>query len=382
MIQSNTLLRAPVPDASGTGGTRCHSFHPAKLGRNDADELQLGGSAAPVAQCLADKIMPAVNNGEAPQPPHRDGPSRPRRFRLRGTKNGLNVTALVCLMTALAGFVVRADTHLYAGALGTNQNDKLYVYNGYQFDANTTNYAFPQILRTNGLNAGYYRGEASQITFAALGATGDNSEGQGPIYFTNLVGVPFYNPAVGSRIAVQVVSVTGPDGGSLQFWDAAGLQPGSTITFSTPVGTSGGTNCFVISENNGASDSDPYGHIHYRTFTTTLPGIYVVGFRLIDISTNGLGGGPIHTPSDLLTIRLQAGLRIEKFQGVTNRVTVSFRSPYAISNRLEATDSLLQPDWQPVGGGVFGLGTLQSLSDTNIFQPARFYRLRQLNNLP
>ncbi len=278
--------------------------------------------------------------------------------------------------------VVRADTHLYAGALGTNQNNKLYVYNGYQFDANLTNYAFPQILRTNGLNAGYYRGEASQITFAALGATSDNPEQQGPIFFTNLVGVPFYNPAVGSRIAAQVVSLSGPAGGSLQFWEAAGEQSGSTVTFSTPVGTTAGTNYFIVSENDGSPGSDPYGHIHYRAFTTTVPGIYVVGLRLIDLSTNGLNGGPIHAPSDILPLRLQAGLRIEQFQRFTNRVTLSFRSPYAISNILEAADSLSPTSWQTVGTGLFGLGNLQSLSDTNISNPARFYRLRQLNNLP
>jgi hypothetical protein len=115
------------------------------------------------------------------------------------------VSVLVVVLLGLGAFALPSlgDTHIYAGALGTNQNDKLYPYNGFQFDANLTEYAFPQVLRTNGPNAGYYRGELSQITFAALGATGDNEEGQGPIFFTNFVGVPFYNPAVGSQVAAS-----------------------------------------------------------------------------------------------------------------------------------------------------------------------------------
>src|SRR3954470_16707595 len=98
---------------------------------------------------------------------------------------------------------VQADTHIFAGALGTNQNDKLNFSNGPLFDATKTNFSFPQILRTNGLNAGYYRGDA--LTFSALAGTEINV---GPI--------PLH-AAFGSRLAVQVVSVDGPAGGGFQF---------------------------------------------------------------------------------------------------------------------------------------------------------------------
>lgn len=262
----------------------------------------------------------------------------------------------------------RADTHIHAGALGTNLNDRLHFSNGSAFDAAQTSYSFPQILRTNGLNAGYYRGDV--LTFDALAGTPPNG---GPI--------PGH-AAFGSRLAVQVVSVSGPPGGRFAFWEGDGESDLGAITFSVPVGTTNGAHYLLISENGGEPDTDPYGHIHGREFTTSLPGTYLVGLRVIDVSGNGTGGGPIHSPSDVLKIRFQAGLRIEAMQTLTNRVTVSFRSPPAISNVLEATTSLASSNWLPVAGPLRGNNNLQSLTDTNVPAGNRYYRLRQLNNLP
>jgi len=185
----------------------------------------------------------------------------------------------------LSAFVLstRADTHIFAGALGTNQNDKLNFSNGALFDATLSSFSFPQTLRTNGLNAGHYRGDV--ITFSALPGTPING---GPIPGC---------AAFGSRLAVQVVSVDGPPGGSFAFWEGDGESSLGVITFSVSAGTTNGTNFFVISENNGEAGADPYGHIHGRMFTTSAPGTYIVGFRVIDISTNGAGGGPIQSPS-------------------------------------------------------------------------------------
>jgi hypothetical protein len=261
-----------------------------------------------------------------------------------------------------------ADTHIYAGALGTNQNDQLFFSNGGGFDATASSYALPQILRTNGLNTGYYRGDA--LTFSALAGTIPNG---GPI---------LGHAAFGSRLAVQVVSVTGPPGGSFAFWEGDGESDLGNITFSVPVGTTNGTDYLLISENNGEPGADPYGHFHGREFTASAPGTYIVGFRVIDLSTNGVGGGPIQSPSDILPVRFQAGLRIETIQTFTNRVTVSFRSPPAISNVLEATSAIGSGTWLPVAGPLRGNNNLQFLTETNPPGVNRFYRLRLLNNLP
>ena len=273
-------------------------------------------------------------------------------------------------MMALAAATLssHADTHIYAGAAGTNQNDKLAFSNGAAFDATQTSYSFPQILRTNGLNAGYYRGDV--LTFSALAATIPNG---GPIAGA---------ASLGARLAVQVVSVEGPPGGSFAFWEGDGESDLGVITFSEPVGTTNGTNTLVISENNSEPGADPYGHIHGREFTTSVPGTYIVGFRAIDTSTNGPGGGPLQSPSDILPVRFQAGLRIEAIQPFTNRVSVSFRSPPAISNLLEATESLTSGLWLPAAGPLKGNNNLQTLTDTNAPAGNSFYRLRVLNNLP
>ncbi len=277
-------------------------------------------------------------------------------------------SAFVVLGLGVLALPGRADTHIFGGALGTNQNDKLFFSNGSAFDATLSSYSFPQVLRTNGLNAGYYRGEVISLT--SLAALPENG---GPI--------PGH-AAFGAQLAIQVVSVQGPAGGSFAFWEGDGESDLGAITFSVPVGTTNGSNYLLISENAGAPDTDPYGHIHGREFTTSLPGTYLVGFRVIDVSGNGAGGGAIHAPSDVLPVRFQAGLRMERLQTFTNRVAVSFRSPPAISNVLEATTSLTGTNWFPAAAPLRGNNNLQTFTDTNAPAGNRFYRLRQLNNLP
>jgi len=290
-------------------------------------------------------------------------PTKCRAVALRCVSD-LVVLGLGVLM-ALPG---RADTHIYAGALGTNQNDKLYFANGGSFDATMSSMALPQVLRTNGLNAGYYRGDS--VTFSALPAL---VESGGPI--------PGH-AAFGAQLAIQMVSVQGPPGGSFAFWEGDGESALGNITFSELVGATSGTNFLIISQNGSEPDTDPYGHIHGREFTASAPGTYLVGFRVIDVSTNGAGGGPIHSPSDVLPIRFQAGLKIQNIQNLTNRVSVSFRSPPGISNLLEAVDSFTSTNWQPAAPPLRGNNALQSFTDTNAPTRNRFYRIRQLNNLP
>jgi hypothetical protein len=124
------------------------------------------------------------------------------------------------------------------------------------------------------------------------------------------------------------------------------------------------------------------GQILTGEFTTSAPGTYIVGFRLIDLSTNGVNGGPIQSPSDILLVRFQAGLRIEGIQNLTNHTTISFRSPPGISNVLEAIDHITSVDWRPAAAPLRGNNNLQSFTDTNPPSSSRFYRIHQLNSLP
>ena len=185
-----------------------------------------------------------------------------------------------------------------------------------------------------------------------------------------------------SNPTALVTLPVGTVNGSFAFWEGDGESSLGNITFSVPVGTTNGSNYVIISENGGVPNTDPSGHIHGRAFTTSLPGTYLVGFRVIDVSSNGAGGGPIHTPSDVLPVRFQAGLKIEAMQLFTNRVTVSFRSPPGISNRLEAITALGSTNWFPAAAPLRGNNNVQTFTDTNAPSGIRYCRLRQLNHLP
>lgn len=278
------------------------------------------------------------------------------------------ILALALFAILMGTLPCDADTHIFAGAQSTNQGAKLFFSNGFVFDANLTNTYLPQILRTNGLNEGHYRGDS--LTFAGLSATISNG-GEIPGH-----------AALGTRLAIQVVSVVGPAGGRFEFWEGDGESDLGVITLSVPAGTTNGANAFVISENQGEAGADPYGHIHGREFTTSAPGTYIVGFRVIDISTNGPGGGPLQVPSDVLPVKFQAGLHVDATQIFTNRVSVMFRSPTAISNLLEAANSPDSTSWVAVAGPLRGNNVVQTLTETNTPSGNRFYRLRVLNNFP
>jgi hypothetical protein len=217
-------------------------------------------------------------------------------------------------------------------------------------------------LATNGLNAGYYR--SGDITFSSQAATLLNA------------GPATDHAAMGSRLALQVVSLSGPTGGSFQFWEGDLGSPGNQVTFSLPVGTTDGTNSIVLSENEGEPDADPYGHVHGRVFTATKPGLYVVGFRLIDISANGVGGTPIHAPSDLFEMYFQAGLVITGLASTPNGIEVTFGGQNGKTNSLEAADALPGNPWTTVAGPLRCANQMQTLTDTNALGTARYYRLR------
>ena len=183
--------------------------------------------------------------------------------------------------------------HLNAGAAGTNQNDRVIWANGADFIASsgyvkTLNYA------DEGRFAGYYEGG---ITPTALPAT---LETGGPDPDAS---------AFGSYLQFRMSCLEGPVGGAFGFWESGTTSPGISLA---PGQAS--TNLWRLSENDGAPGADPFGHIHGRRFTATRPGIYKVGFTAVDTSTNGAGGGAIHTPSEELPIWFQAGVSIQSVQ--------------------------------------------------------------------
>jgi hypothetical protein len=242
--------------------------------------------------------------------------------------------------------------------VGTSQGDALAFDNGGLFDTSTA-YVFTLIYTNGSTYAGYYQGN---ITLTALAATPAHA---GPVPGAS---------ALGSRLFAQVMSVDGPPGGAFGFWDTGATTP--TITLSSG-GT--GTNLYLLSENDGAPGSDPYGHIHGRRFTATKPGLYTVAFRAFDLSTNGVGGAPIHSPSEVLKIYFQAGVNITSVQKSDDAATVTFGARLNHNYVLQWSGNPSDPlSWMDGGDVVGGNDALASITDTSATNQARFYRIKDL----
>jgi hypothetical protein len=196
----------------------------------------------------------------------------------------------LALTTSAALQPLAQHGHLNAGAVGVNQGHQLHFANGDIFAA-SSGYVKTLVPAFSGRFAGYYEGG---ITPTALATTVANG---GPVADA---------PAPGSFIQMGIVSVTGPAGGQFAFWEHDTVAP----TFSYASGYSTATpDLFALSDaalGAGAAGADPFGHIHSRRWTATSLGEYSVTFQLFDTSVNGAGGGPIHSASDLLTIRFSA----------------------------------------------------------------------------
>jgi hypothetical protein len=233
----------------------------------------------------------------------------------------------------------------------------LYFANGFNFLTNS-GYALQLKSETNGVFAGYFRGAT---TFTALPST------------ENFGGPAFGHAVPGAHLELQIESVLGPAGGAFLFWENEEGELGTHVTFSVPVGERNGTNRFVLSENDGSADSDPFGHIHGRSFGATLAGLYQVGLRILDTSANGPGGTSLHPPSELFQMYYQAGVTIASIAVEAETVRVGFAAFKGGRYQLESTDSLEGP-WEAVGDVVVGKDYLESVPVSA--RASGFFRLR------
>ena len=274
--------------------------------------------------------------------------------------------ATVTLMAMIESVVAQDHGHLNVGAVGTNQNDQLTFDNRDIFDI-TTNYVNTLTLAVSGTYAGYYQGNnQGNITLTALAATEAH------------LGPKPNAPALGSRIFAQLVSVDGPADGAFAFWETGATSP----TISLVSGTNG-TNTFRLSENDGSPGSDPYGHIHGRRFTATKPGIYTVGFRAFDFSTNGIGGGPIHTPSSVIKIYFQAGVTMKSVEPDAGQTRVAFGAQAGFLWQLQAVNAFpAGTNWQAVGDPILGDDYFHEVEDDQAMEVQRYYRVEGAPYVP
>jgi hypothetical protein len=193
--------------------------------------------------------------------------------------------------------------YCFATVSGSNYDPQIYYDPG--------SYTYPY--------AGYYY-NGVQI-FNALPATADQG---GPVDGA---------AALGTVIQLELLSVEGPAGAGLTFWEgnsdgSYGVNP----TWSLPVPSSGVTNLIPVTQAANSSTNDPYGLVQNRVFGFTKPGLYKLTWQLVDTSTNGPGGTPQNLPSAPFSLYYQAGCTITSIASAPDGVQLIFAAPTGFLN--------------------------------------------------
>ncbi len=255
--------------------------------------------------------------------------------------------------------------HLFCGAETNAQDGRLIWVNRTSYDTNSNGGIAPECLYMaagDSLYPGLYSSDATFVSLPATLATG----GPAP----NCA-------ALGAYIEVQLLSLSGPKGGELSLWQESEDATETSRIFSLPVGTSYSTNRMNVSE---GFDQDPFGHIHGRRFSANQPGLYTLGFQLLDTSTGGRNGGPIQKPSITNYIYFQAGFYLDSMLLTNQTVQIRFGVFPFKNYELEATTDPGTTNWTKIDSFPGNSHShLQYMTDSNAIAPARFYRIRQVN---
>jgi hypothetical protein len=191
----------------------------------------------------------------------------------------------------------------------------------------------------------------------------------------------------GAWIWMEIVSVSGPSGGNFGFWEEDWSASNDTPSRSFPANQPTGNYRFILSEGFDDVGEDPFGHIHGRSWTADKPGTYIVGFRLVDLSTNGPGGGPWHTPSQIYYFNFQAGPSFQHtMQRSGNSAILTWPSQlgyYAADTAqtgivftVQRTTSLSPATWTNIGTVTGTTANTATFTDPSPPTGNAFYRLR------
>ena len=270
--------------------------------------------------------------------------------------------AVACLIVGTARAQFQTVT---AGALTTNLNAKLKFANGTNFDVGsgyTHTLIYTAVTNFSTTNASY---SSTNLQFWSLSITN-----------------PSGSAAVCAYIVAEVLSVTGPSGGVLTYWE----QNWRTPTFHFPVGVPpvSGSNRFDVSDiaaGAGLPDGDPVGRIPTRRFAVNKAGDYFLTLKLIDLSTNSAAWGPQHIESDPITIKFTTAtdLAFTRIRLTNSVATLTLKQSGITNLFLEVSTNLAGPNWVPVVGPFANApaGTnVTTLAITNSASLAWFYRLR------
>lgn len=178
---------------------------------------------------------------------------------------------------------------------------------------------------------------------------------------------------LGACVQFELVSLKGPNGSSLAFKTTNG---GATVA-SINAGEQGRAVRIRVTAHEGLQDADPYGRLDGCSIVADTPGLYYLEFRLVDTSTNGTGGLPIHAPSNLYRMCFQAGLAIGALQIQSGHAVTRFGGAQGRVFYLErATAFGDDTRWETVAGPLAGGDRLLELEDPEPIASNAFYRLR------
>jgi hypothetical protein len=268
-----------------------------------------------------------------------------------------SVTSLVAgAVVVLADHAsAQAHGHLYIGASSRAPGTQLFFDNEYEFAA-ASNYVKTLTFDTTTKYSNYFQGN---ITLTGRALYSSNS---GPETFA---------ASPGTFIQASIAKVEGPPGGEFAFWENGNNAPTIRVASGNM-----STNLFQITSGILSPTSDPYGHIHGRRFTATKPGIYKVSFKAWDTSTNGSGGGPVHTPSELCPVYFQAGLMARSITRTGAMATITYGSFTNSTFTIESATNLLATNiWTAIGPARNGDDYFQTQRDPNS-SAMRWYRVR------
>lgn len=261
------------------------------------------------------------------------------------------VTASLCLAGTLA---TAQHLHFVAGAEAPVPGTKLIAVNSNDFVA-ATRFVQTMTFTNQGTHAGYYLANHSFIVAAATAEHGGPEAGA---------------PALGAWIHMGMVSVAGPAGGEIGYWEVGATNPTITLAAGQT-----GTNLWRISENDGSPGSDPYGHIHGRRFTATKPGLYLIGFRFVDLSAFGITGAPIHAPSEIVYVFYQAGITVSAPAKDSGSFSVEIGTVFNRVHTLQWAEELSPSAVWTDGPSITGDNHFKTLTDATASGPRRFYRV-------
>lgn len=167
-------------------------------------------------------------------------------------------------------------------------------------------------------------------------------------------------PADGADPRIEIVSVSGPAGGSFAFWEVGATAP----TWTLPAGWTGTGAAFPV-----ILEGDT--HAHGRAFTMDRPGTYTVTFRAVDAA-----GGFEASANKTMTFVAQQPPQLS-IAWAAGDVSLSFTSRANLVYDLQVCTDLASGEWANVEPHTFmdGDGGMIEMTDPVALRSKAFYRL-------